>query len=96
MNNFDFNSKVVIEFYGNGCLNCQLMEPIMREIKSALPDIHFSRINADTNLDLVQRYQITSLPTLLMLRNEQIVGKIVGVKSSSTLYHQINTTLNYA
>ena len=68
----------------------------MREIESALPDIHFSRINADTNLDLVQRYQITSLPTLLMLRNEQIVGKIVGVKSASTLYHQINTTLNYA
>ena len=94
MNNFDFNNKVVIEFYGNGCLNCQIMEPIIQELESTLPDIHFIRINADTNPNLVQNYQITSLPTLLLLRNEQIVGKIVGVKSASTLYHQINT-LNY-
>ena len=58
METFDFTGKVVIEFYGNGCLNCQMMEPIMHELETTMPDIRFYHINADNSPDLVQKYQI--------------------------------------
>ena len=97
--NFDdctATGKVVVEFYGNGCFNCQMMAPILSNVEYAFPDVRFYRVNADYYPDLVQKYQVTSLPTLLLFRHGQILPAIVGVKPAQTLQHLIDQTLNYA
>ena len=88
--------KVVVEFYGAGCLNCQMMAPILNHLEPVFPDVRFYRVNADQYPDLVQKHQITSLPTLLLFRHGQILPAIVGVKPAQTLARLIDQTLNYA
>lgn len=88
--------KVIIEFYGNGCLNCQMMTPILSNLERTMYDIKFYRINADDYPNLVRAYHITSLPCLLIFRDGQLLSTIVGVKPIMTLQMQIEDILNYA
>ena len=88
--------KVVIEFYGTGCFNCQMMTPILNNLERAFPDVRFYRVNADQYPSLVQKYQVTSLPTLLLFRHGQMLPAIIGVKPLQTLQKLIDQTLNYA
>lgn len=88
--------KVVVEFYGTGCLNCQMMAPILSNLEPTFPEVRFYRVNADEYPALVQKYQVTSLPTLLLFRHGQILPAIVGVKSPQILQRLIDQTLNYA
>ncbi len=88
--------NVIVEFYGNGCLNCQMMAPILSNLEQAMPNVRFYRINADAYPNLVQHYQVTSLPTLILFRNGQRISTIVGVKPLPTLLMLIHESLNYA
>ncbi len=96
MDNLHFKGKVVIEFYGNGCLNCQIMSPIINNLEQAMPDVIFYRINADEHPNLVHQYQITSIPSLLLFHDGKLLSKIIGVKSQLSLQMLIDDTLNYA
>ena len=96
MDNLNFKGKVVIEFYGNGCLNCQIMSPIINNLEHMMPDVSFYRINADENPNLVHQYQITSIPSLLLFHDGKLLSKIIGVKSQLSLQMLIDNTLNYA
>ncbi len=96
MENFDFTGKVVLEFYDTGCLNCQMMAPIIAHLEHSMPNIRFYRINADTRPDLVQQYQITSLPTLLLFNRGQKLSTIVGAKSERVLSQMIYQAFLFA
>ena len=39
---------VIVEFYGNGCMNCKIMAPILSQLEVTMPYIRFYRVNADT------------------------------------------------
>ena len=88
--------KTVIEFYGNGCLNCQIMTPILNKLEQVMSDIKFYRINVDMYHDLAQKYQITSIPSLVLFRDGKKLSTIVGVKPQLTLQMIIQDVLNYA
>ncbi len=84
---------VIVEFYGNGCMNCQIMLPILTQLEATMPYIRFYRVNADTYSNLVQRYNITSLPSLLLFRNGYLLTTIIGVKSVAILRKRIERIL---
>ncbi|MCQ2382295.1 MAG: thioredoxin family protein [Clostridia bacterium] len=96
MDNLNFKGKVVIEFYGNGCLNCQIMSPIINNLEHMMPDVNFYRVNADEYPNLVHQYQIISIPSLLLFRDGKLLSRITGVKSQLSLQMLIEDTLNYA
>ncbi|MBQ7974051.1 MAG: thioredoxin family protein [Clostridia bacterium] len=98
---FEFSSviksgKVVVIFYGTGCLNCKIMQSTFNEIESTFPNVNFYKINADRYFNLMQMYRINSLPTMLLFRHGKMLPPIVGVKTLSTLKTLINNSLNYA
>lgn len=89
------NGKVVLEVYSSGCLNCQIMSPILSNLEKDFPGISFCQINADITPDLIQKYKIMSLPTLLIFRHGQLLRTITGVKHPQLLKTIIGQTLNY-
>ena len=94
MTDFDFTNLVILEFYGEGCLNCQLMKPVLTNLEHDFPSIRFYHIDADAHHDLVQHYQITSIPCLLIFQQGQKLAEITGVKSQNTLEQIIKGILN--
>ncbi len=88
--------KVMIEFYGDGCLNCQMMTPVLNQLEYIMPNVRFYRINVDICKNLIHQFNINSLPTLLLFHNGQLLLKTIGVKTVDTLRKLICDTLNCA
>ena len=93
LNHLNQLGMVIVEFYGNGCMNCKIMAPILSQLEVTMPYIRFYRVNADTYPKLVGRYNVTSLPSLLLFRNGKHLTTIIGVKSLTFLRNHIKNIL---
>ena len=95
----DFESKiatgkVIVDFYGVGCGNCRLLEPVLLELEKDYPQIKFLKVNIDTAPALVKRFGITAIPTLLLVKNGNIIQPFVGFKPRNFLVRVIEDLLN--
>ena len=95
----DFNAKIatgkaIVDFYGVGCGNCRMLEPILLALEKEYPDINFYKVNIDTAPTLVQRFNITALPTILLVKNGNIIQPFVGLKPRNFLVRVIEDLLN--
>ena len=81
--------KTIIKFWANGCGNCKAMEPIMAQLKSEFPNITFKDANTADVPDDVEKYEISSLPTLVFLRDGAFADKMVGLKPKSLISKKI-------
>lgn len=81
---------VLVDFYADWCAPCQTMKPILNEVKSQLQGgIKIIKINVDNNQNLATTYQVRSIPTLMIFKNQQTLWKHSGVVSAQELIQQI-------
>lgn len=75
--------KKILYFGAPWCGGCQTMNPIMTSIESA----EVQKVNADSDegVDLSQKYDIMTLPTIIILENDVEVQRLVGVQSKETI-----------
>ncbi len=90
MNNFETlisgEKPVLVDFYAEWCRPCQVMAPILEEVKSQIGDkATIIKINVDENRDLTAQYGIQSIPTLFIFKQGQIVWQASGVQSRATV-----------
>lgn len=90
MNNFETlisgDKPVLVDFYADWCRPCQMMAPILEEVKSKIGDqAIIVKINVDENQTLSAQYNIQSIPSLLIFKNGQVVWREVGVQRSTQL-----------
>lgn len=75
---FTINGDVILDFYADWCSPCQRMSPLIDGIAKVLPQFTFIKINRDFFMDLANTFKITSIPTLLFLRNGKEIGRYDG------------------
>ena len=73
----------VIKFSADWCGPCKAIAPKFKEIslKEEFFDIEFSEIDIDKNQDLATQYKIRSIPTVIILKDDTIIERIVGNNS---------------
>lgn len=69
------HSLVLVEFYTQGCTLCQSLEPVLGNVARA-SDVVVATCNPRTDLSLVERFRVRSVPTLVLLENGQEVGRL--------------------
>lgn len=82
------NSKipVVIDVYAPWCGPCQHMLPVFEELAKELEDkCKFVKLNVDEARDLSIQYSVTSVPTFIFIKNNEILGRETGYKSKEDL-----------
>lgn len=79
----------VIDFYGDHCGACVVLEPVYNEASNDLAMIRFIKANVDQDRELGERFNIKALPTLLFFRNGQVVHKGNGAMERKTLNSHI-------
>ena len=88
------NSKpVLVDFWAPWCGPCMMLSPHIEAIAEEFNEkITVAKINVDHNEELAMRYGISSIPTLLFLKNGEVIGKSVGYKSKNDLvsHFQLN------
>ncbi len=79
------DKKVLIDFWASWCGPCKMIGPIVEEVAEANSDIKVVKVNVDEQATLATRYQIMSIPTLIVMEKGEIVNKSVGLISKSEI-----------
>ena len=78
---------VVVDFHALWCSPCKMQSPILKEVANELGDkIKVIKIDVDQNSDIASRYNIQSVPTLIMFKNGTQIWRQSGVVSKNQLY----------
>lgn len=82
---------VLVDFWAIWCGPCQMIAPIVEEIAKENEDkLKVGKVNVDEATDLAVKFDVASIPTLILFRNGNIVGTIVGYREKEELEKFIN------
>lgn len=73
---------VLIDFWASWCPPCRAMNPVVHKLAG---DYKVCKVNVDKNQELAARYEVSSIPAFLVVRNGQVVARHVGVTPESVL-----------
>ena len=85
---------VIVDFWATWCGPCRMISPILDELEEEMADkISVVKVNVDDADEIAAQYRIMSMPTLLFIKNGQIVDKTVGAMPKPALVEKINANL---
>jgi len=85
---------VLVDFWAEWCGPCKMIAPIVDEISEELSGkLKVAKVNVDDAQDLAGRYQVMSIPTLMIFKGGEPVEQIVGAVSKDQLLEKINAKL---
>jgi thioredoxin len=88
-------APTVVDFYADWCGPCRMVGPIMESLSQEYAGrVNFAKINTDQNQGLSIRYDIMSIPTVLIFNNGKIVEKIVGAVPPQVYRQKIDDLLS--
>ena len=77
--------KVLIDFYADWCGPCQKLSPIVDKFAKEHSEIKVVRIDIDAQEDLADRYNIRSIPTLVVIENGEEINRVIGLVSEEKI-----------
>lgn len=91
--NFQHQTKsriILIDFWAEWCVPCRMMAPVLNQVAGELGGEAFiGKVDIEKNQSLAGKYNIRSIPTMIILKNGKEVNRIVGVKKKDFLLQQI-------
>lgn len=84
--NFEAEAKnsslpVLIDFWATWCGPCMMLSPVIEEVaKETEGKVKVCKVNVDEERELAMRFSISSIPTLIVMKNGEVVNKAVGYR----------------
>lgn len=83
---------VLVDFFGTWCGPCQTLMPILKDVKNHLGDaVKIVKIDIDKNEELAAKYQVRSVPTMILFKNGAPKWRQSGVLQKKDIINVIQT-----
>jgi thioredoxin 1 len=84
----------VVDFWATWCRPCRMQAPIMEELSNQMAGkANICKLDVDQNQTLSQKYNVQSIPTILIFKDGKVVSQFVGVTSKEIIAQEINKFL---
>ncbi|MDR2626864.1 MAG: thioredoxin [Dysgonamonadaceae bacterium] len=88
------NKPLVVDFWAEWCGPCRMVAPVIEEMAAEYEGkVVVGKIDVDNNDDIVARFGVRNIPTILFIKNGKVVDKHVGACTKTVLEEKIKTLL---
>lgn len=82
--------KVVYYFTADWCSPCKKTKPIVENLNREQNKVKFQIIDADSEIDLVTKFEVRSIPTFILIENGNEINRITGAQTKESLENFTN------
>jgi len=77
----EYKGKVLVDFWASWCGPCQMLIPIIDQLSEELKDkVKIAKVNIEDNQDLATKFNVQSIPTVLIFENGNVVDTLMGLR----------------
>jgi thioredoxin 1 len=86
-------TAVLVDFWAPWCGPCRVIAPSLEEINAERDDLRVVKLNVDDNQQTAARYDVMSIPTLIVFKNGEPANRIIGALPKKRLVQELEPTL---
>jgi thioredoxin 1 len=87
---------VLVDFWAPWCGPCRMVAPVLEEIASERPDLRIVKLNIDENQQTAAKFQVLSIPTMIVFKGGEPVKTVVGAYPKKKLEQELEPVLTSA
>ena len=79
------DKPVLLDFWSEGCMPCKMFASVLEQFEKEHPEIKVGKINVNDEMSLAQKYNIEFVPTIVFIKDGQVVSTEVGFREKGKL-----------
>lgn len=92
-NEFTKSDYVIVDCYGDNCTACVMLAPVFEAVADELNGIAFGRINVSEYAEIMEKFSISAIPTVLFFRKGELIDQFIGSMNKEELLEQVSKLL---
>ena len=87
------DGPVLVDFWAPWCGPCRVVHPVLEEIDAERDDLRIVSLNTDENPQTAAKYEVLSIPTMIVFKDGQVATRLVGARPKTRLEQELEPVL---